>query len=100
MSEGIREDSAPDEETLPISSWLNRAMQFTLPLRVEKDCAATCSAMASTAQKLDGVSKGSWFTLFYDSRRYEIVTSGTENEFVVQSSQRRRLSIIQCPIYH
>jgi len=37
MNDGMREDSAPEEETLPISSWLKRAIQFTLPSRVEKD---------------------------------------------------------------
>jgi hypothetical protein len=36
MSEGIRDDSAPEEETLPISSWLKRAIQLTLPSRIEK----------------------------------------------------------------
>lgn len=34
---GMRDDSAPVEETEPISSWLKRAMTFTLPSRVGKD---------------------------------------------------------------
>ena len=33
---GMREDSAPVEETEPISSWLKRAMTFKLPSRVGK----------------------------------------------------------------
>jgi hypothetical protein len=33
---GIRVDSAPVVETLPISSWLKSAMQFTFPSRVGK----------------------------------------------------------------
>lgn len=51
--EGMSEDSAPDEETEPISSWLKRAMQLMLPSRVEKDWLEADSAMASTALKLN-----------------------------------------------
>lgn len=50
--EGIRLDSAPEVDTLPISSWLKRAMQFTFPSNVGKYCEETLSAKASTAQKL------------------------------------------------
>lgn len=51
-SEGIKEDSAPDVETLPISSWLKRAMQLTLPSRRLKLEDEAYVEMASTAQNL------------------------------------------------
>lgn len=51
--DGIRLDSAPEVETLPISSWLKSAMQLTLPSRVGNSWAEAVSAMASTAQNLD-----------------------------------------------
>ena len=49
---GIRFDSAPDVDTLPISSWLKSAIQFTFPSRDGKPSAETVSAKASTAQNL------------------------------------------------
>ena len=48
----MREDSAPEVETEPISSWLKRAMQFTLPSRAVKLFELAKVAMASTAQYL------------------------------------------------
>lgn len=46
---GMRLDSAPEVETLPISSWLNKAITLTLPLSLADD---SYCVMASTAQKL------------------------------------------------
>ena len=46
---GMMLDSAPEVETLPISSWLNRAITLTLPLSLED---GSYCAIASTAQKL------------------------------------------------
>lgn len=48
----IRLDAAPEVDTLPISSWLNSAMQFTLPSSTLKDWEDALSARDSTAQKL------------------------------------------------
>ena len=65
-SVGMMLDSAPVVETLPISSWLNKAMTLTLPLSLRDG--AYC-VMASTAQKLEDVkspvmiSKGSGLTM-------------------------------------
>ena len=44
--EGMRLDSAPEVDTLPISSWLKRAIQLTFPSSI------AISARDSTAQKL------------------------------------------------
>lgn len=57
---GMREDSAPLVETEPISSWLNRAMQFTLPSRVGKRFDEATSAMASTAANLKVIVVIAW----------------------------------------
>ena len=46
---GMRLESAPEVETLPISSWLNKAITLTLALSLGDD---SYCAMASTAQKL------------------------------------------------
>lgn len=53
-SDGIRDDSAPVVDTLPISSWLKSAMQFTFPLNVSKLGLSAWMAIASTAQYLNG----------------------------------------------
>lgn len=52
-SEGIRLDSAPDIDTLPISSWLKRAMQLTFPSSVATLADEAKDDNASTAQKLE-----------------------------------------------
>lgn len=49
---GMREDSAPDVETEPISSWLKSAMQFTLPSSTLKEEDEANVASASRAQNL------------------------------------------------
>ena len=49
--DGMRLDSAPEVETLPISSWLNKAIQLTFPSKLETGW-EPLSARASTAQKL------------------------------------------------
>ena len=48
----MREDSAPEVETEPISSWLKRAMTLTLPSRVGKRLEVDTFVRASTAANL------------------------------------------------
>lgn len=52
----MRDDSAPDVETEPISSWLNRAIQFTLPSSTLKEAEDANVEIASTAANLSLVS--------------------------------------------
>lgn len=68
----MRLDSAPEVETLPISSWLKRAMQLTLPSRVGKAWEVTVLEIASTAQNLGVVWDLDWtdvLTETYDETR-------------------------------
>ena len=48
----MRLDSAPELDTLPISSWLKSAMQLTFPSKEGKYWELALSASASTAQNL------------------------------------------------
>lgn len=50
--DGTRFDSAPVLDTLPISSWLKRAIQFMFPSRIAVLAEEAKDANASTAQKL------------------------------------------------
>lgn len=83
---GTRLDSAPEVETLPISSWLKRAMQLTFPSSVGKKDAETRSAKASTAQNLEADENTGQQVICYYLRRDQIVHARAEDEFVVQSS--------------
>lgn len=92
------EDSAPVVETDPISSWLKSAIAFTFPSRILKLGDDAKVAMASTAQNLVSVVRQPSATgKGHHLRRELIVHTGAEDKLAVQTTQDRRLRIVQVP---
>lgn len=100
---GMSEDSAPELETEPISSWLNSAIQFTLPSSTLNDEDEAKVASASSAQNLGLVSqcpRPCSCPYGMHSRGELVVHARAEDELIVQSTENGGLNIIEVSNNH